>query len=304
MRFVAFNIISLIFLSQFAFNSVFGQYNGGIGQGYALCLFEAVYEPMYYGGSGKGDDMCASINTPLSFFSGSDGKGDAVCNSIHPNRPFFSGGDGKGDDICANVNPPLDLFAGGANRGDAVCFELDIDPLPVELDYFEAYCNDNVVNLYWATFTESNNHYFYIEKSTDGENWQILDTVIGAGSTTDYSEYKLSDTRASNQVTYYRLTQVDFDGKYETFHPVSTHCNFDYTNDLLLYPNPTSSSFRIRGLNEPVRIEMYNQLGKLVKTVYEVSDEQEIPTENLIKGVYYVKIISTNWSSTKKLVKS
>ena len=53
--------------------------------------------------------------------------------------------------------------------------------LPVEITYFKGNFNhkNHTVNLTWESLWERNNDYYYVEKSTDLENWQSIDTVQG-----------------------------------------------------------------------------------------------------------------------------
>lgn len=89
--------------------------------------------------------------------------------------------------------------------------------LPVELVSFSAekHKNSNVIS--WITASEKNNDYFLIEKSLDGENWRPIGKVSGAGNSSEMISYSLKDENVDDVVNYYRLTQVDFDGKFETF---------------------------------------------------------------------------------------
>jgi len=105
---------------------------------------------------------------------------------------------------------------------------IDISPftgafLPVELLYFNGINQGKVNVIQWATATELNNHFFIVERSTDGENWEELATVFGAGTTQKKQNYSLEDRSFENEINYYRLTQVDFDGQMEVFPLTSVH---------------------------------------------------------------------------------
>lgn len=73
------------------------------------------------------------------------------------------------------------------------------------------------------------------------------------------------------------------------------------------FPNPTSDNFRLRmdtGLDESVSIKIYDLSGKLMKTQKLASTNQEISIENLMDGIYYLKVIQGEWNQTIKLVKN
>lgn len=94
-----------------------------------------------------------------------------------------------------------------------------IIPLPVEFTFFTGFVNDDKkVNLQWQTASELNNDYFEIERSTDGLQWSLIDEVKGNGTTkniTDYQYIDYSATDESGAYYFYRLKQVDLNGKSE-----------------------------------------------------------------------------------------
>lgn len=107
-------------------------------------------------------------------------------------------------------------------------------PLPIELISFDGHLYNGDVILEWQTATEHNNDYFYIERSIDGEVWTRIKEVDAAGNSTTVLNYLTIDEDAKEGINYYRLTQVDFDGQYETFSPiavsieVNTDCNYQF----------------------------------------------------------------------------
>ena len=87
--------------------------------------------------------------------------------------------------------------------------------LPVELTDFNASQENRVVELSWTTASELNNSHFDIEFSQDGNNFRVIDEVIGNGTTQEKQEYSYTHTTPVNGANYYRLKQVDFDGAFE-----------------------------------------------------------------------------------------
>ncbi len=116
-------------------------------------------------------------------------------------------------------------------------------PLPVELTSFAASCEEDVVTLSWSTASEQNSSHFDVEKSTDGENWRVIGTVLAAGNSTQDINYSFIDDEKSNGQNYYRLNQVDIDGKNEYFGPIQTNCveKIQFTT----FPNPSDASFQV-----------------------------------------------------------
>ncbi len=119
-----------------------------------------------------------------------------------------------------------------------------VNPLPIELVSFEANCLTDKVRLIWKTVSETNNDHFELERSSDGENWSLLATVKGAGTTSAPNTYSFLDTTVTEEIRYYRLRQVNTDGKSEVFNTISANC-FAMEERMILYPNPTSKEMSI-----------------------------------------------------------
>lgn len=94
----------------------------------------------------------------------------------------------------------------------SVCEEGGITP--VTLINFSAHAKGNGVSIDWSTSQELNNDYFQVERSADGSsNWSVVATVNGAGNSQVAKKYNAFDASPLAGVNYYRLKQVDNDGK-------------------------------------------------------------------------------------------
>lgn len=91
-------------------------------------------------------------------------------------------------------------------------------PLPIKLLSFTGtphYSNFNKWEynlIQWSTATETNNDYFVLESSADAVNFKEIAKVAGAGSSIEQLDYDFKDYHPVSDITYYRLTQVDYDG--------------------------------------------------------------------------------------------
>lgn len=93
--------------------------------------------------------------------------------------------------------------------------------LPVELMSFDGMSTEEGNLLLWKTASEHNSDYFLVQSTTDGEKYTTVDKVGAAGNSNQVMEYSLLDTKYGNNLTYYRLLQYDFDGKYTIYGPIS-----------------------------------------------------------------------------------
>lgn len=115
--------------------------------------------------------------------------------------------------------------------------------LPVELTDFSASSNNGLVLLDWATESELNNRGFGIERSTDGTAWQQVGFVEGSGTTTQRITYRFTDEPAQPGIFYYRLRQMDFDGKEQLSQVRSVRLEEKgEPGSLNVYPNPMTGN--------------------------------------------------------------
>ena len=142
------------------------------------------------------------------------------------------------------------------------------NPLPVELLSFKPNCIDNKTVLKWATASEINNSHFEIQHSTDGETWNTIDSVEGAGNSAEEInyQYQVENQNTYQEFDYYRLKQVDFDGTYDYSKIEACNCNggIEITE---LYPNPSHGEVNIiinSSEEGPLSLKIYDAVGKLV----------------------------------------
>lgn len=164
---------------------------------------------------------------------------------------------GKDDDIFSPGYPDLngpathnsttnEVFLSGINTFSRwTLSNYDVAPLPIVLASLEAICESPYVNVRWVTSSEINNNYFTIERSSDLINWEVLGTVSGAGNSNQQLTYSFIDDRPLNGLGYYRLTQTDYNGDFETFEPVYVVCHISGDNTMTVYPNPAEDYFTV-----------------------------------------------------------
>ncbi|HBF88906.1 MAG TPA: hypothetical protein DDX39_09720 [Bacteroidales bacterium] len=182
--------------------------------------------------------------------------------------------------------------------------EIDFS-LPVDLISFTALQLDNKVEIRWSTFSEKNNSHFDLEKSFDGFTYTKIDNITGAGNSfvrLDYSsnDYNLDDYN----VVFYRLKQVDFDGRYEFFGPISIKREKTNQADIIvnnIYPNPFAEIINVdltSPIDETIEIAITDMSGRIIFTITENINEGfnrihiSKNLENLNRGNYLIKIES------------
>ena len=135
------------------------------------------------------------------------------------------------DGAFAQPNTDPDIEVPSDYDGDLCDFiinELMSAPLPVTLGSFtvsHSNTEENTNRIEWFTYTERNNHYFTLEYSHDGINWKTIYQIAGAGNSIEKQFYYKEHTVATNTISYYKLSQTDFDGTKEVFPVISIKNN-------------------------------------------------------------------------------
>ncbi len=188
-------------------------------------------------------------------------------------------------------------------------------PLPVELTSFTASSVNGTVNLNWATATEVSNYGFDVERSADKSVWNNIGFVAGNGNSNSVKSYSYSDNTASAGTVYYRLKQLDTDGKYEYSKVVSVN---NTTPDAFTvdqnFPNPFNPSTTIRfslANSSNVKVDVYASNGELVHTLanktYEAGNHAlNFDASQLSAGIYLYRITAIDaagkiFSAVKKM---
>ena len=171
--------------------------------------------------------------------------------------------------------------------------------LPVELTSFDAKVVDHKVEINWTTASEENNDYFLLERSSDGINFELLLKTIGAGTTSNTTDYTEIDRYPIMGLSYYRLTQVDFDGKSTTFKIISVL--FDGERKIEVYPNPTTDYIFLNIHPNDFVVDLRNSNG-LSENFFgqfdEYNGQYKIDLRNIPTGVYVLRIVGVNDSSS------
>lgn len=166
-------------------------------------------------------------------------------------------------------------------------------PLPIKLVSFEGKKTNEGNKLDWETKSEINNDYFEIESSEDGETFKKIGLVEGKNSPSDYS-FLDENPKKEN---YYRLKQIDFDGKFE----FSKIIFLENKNNIetKIYPNPFVDYLKIE-TNE-IDIAVYDSNGNIVSGLTNLNENSilNLNLSHLKKGTYNLKI----GKNTKRIIK-
>ncbi|GAC1484743.1 MAG: hypothetical protein NVS1B13_10470 [Flavisolibacter sp.] len=85
--------------------------------------------------------------------------------------------------------------------------------LPVKYENFSGHIMNNNAYLNWSTSRETNNRGFEVERSYDGQLFHNIGFVYGAGNINKISSYGFKDEDIVQSENYYRLKQIDLEGR-------------------------------------------------------------------------------------------
>lgn len=174
--------------------------------------------------------------------------------------------------------------------------------IPVTLVDFNAVKNNTQVNLYWNTATETANKGFYIERSIDGINFKTLGFINSnapGGNSLINQDYSFPDTKPLNGYNYYRLKQINIDGKFT--YSKTRNIKFDNTDNIYInsiYPSPATNVLHVSvgsSIKANALVNMVDITGKVVnKTSVKLNEGDnsfDIDVSTLSKGIYVLKLV-------------
>lgn len=195
-------------------------------------------------------------------------------------------------------------FSGGVS--------LDCVVLPVQLSLFEAEYEPNLhlVDLTWVTQTEDNMSHYEIERSIDGEHYEIISRVKAIGNTNMETQYFAVDTDPFSGVNYYRLNQIDFDGKSKHSEIRAVNVLDDRYDILTVFPNPTNGMTEIifnSYTKEESVLTLTDATGKLITqeniSVVKGGNRLKLNMSEQGAGIYILSIVTKHKTHRTKLVK-
>ncbi|TVR81362.1 MAG: T9SS C-terminal target domain-containing protein [Chitinophagaceae bacterium] len=250
--------------------------------------------------------MFKALKAPSAFNFASDNWGDYVLPE--------SGEPCAATDAAALIaNPSLGVTAIGMNSFSKFALAgNEVTALPVELLYLKADpINNEFIRVHWSTAVEIDNAGFYLERSTDGVDFEEISWISGNGNTSQEMYYSYNDLDVEhNVVYYYRLRQVDFDGSYEYTYIVNAMISTtDVFNISEFIPNPTNEHTRVvvnSSTDREITVTIFNTLGQLVKDeVHHIAPGQysiDFNMQHLADGTYHAVFRTQNEIHNRKLI--
>ena len=188
--------------------------------------------------------------------------------------------------------------------------------LPVSITNFIGSKVGNVNVLSWTTSTEINNAGFELQRSADGNNFSTLSFISSLaqnGNSNSAINYQVKDEKPFSGNSYYRLKQLDKDGK-SSFSSVVLikGTKAGSIGITAVYPNPVKNQLNLvvsSPVSEKITIIITDMTGKVLyqQVAQAISGDSnvQIDVTKLASGNYMIKAVCANGcnSGTVKFVK-
>jgi hypothetical protein len=197
---------------------------------------------------------------------------------------------------------------------DAVRFTPTCAPcmttLPVHYANFSGQTVGSVNHLQWITAYEKDQSSFVLERSRDGNNFEVVGEKTAAGNSTHEVTYNMEDANPFYPETFYRLREVDVNGQVTYSHVISLNQQLPGVSLESVYADDQSDRIFIRlenALADEVILSIIDTYGREVfsttRTITPGMNALELEVPNLAQGVYHLRaLVPGSHSDVKSFV--
>lgn len=179
-------------------------------------------------------------------------------------------------------------------------------PLQVEITSFEAIPEaSGQVRIQWTTASEVGSSHFTIERSLDLENFETIGSLQAQGESENVRSYELTDDNHPGGLAYYRLTEIDLEGRANVHKDLVTALLELPEQPVLLYPNPSQGLVHVQWQShegQQTLLRISNQMGAELLRKEEQGAETSLDLAHLPAGIYHISIQAGPRTETRKLI--
>ena len=163
--------------------------------------------------------------------------------------------------------------------------------------------------LNWTTTFEENNHYFLIQRSSDGQQFSAIDTVAAATDAANGHSYAYTDQHPQTGPDYYRLAQVDLDGT-TTYSSIREVFVGQSPAAFQLSPNPGDATVYLEldgNVSGSLEIRLLDVQGKTMRNWFFRKPagawNQPLDVSGLAAGSYFIQVMGANYQAIQTFIK-
>ncbi len=281
------------------------------GSGTNTCLFEVTICITVVASGPKPKDVFFEFNGQTQTVSASGSgfpNGTVVCTST----PFVITASCSSGFLASAIGL---VGNGGGSDCDPAYFNVDENGItnattPVEFAYIKGESKGRYNQLTWATYTEENTQWHYIEASNNGvDRWEVLGKIAAEGFSTELKSYTFEDNNPGT-IKYYRVRSLDFDGHIDMSETIYIRRK-SIKGALELYPNPTTEQFTLEfdALEEgEITVRIIDAVGRTMNEQSYMTQEGvnilAFDVTNYPQGVYMITIDNQYESINHRMVKN
>ncbi len=287
-----------------AFSTTDGVGNGQASNGYGgLKLLTTTNNNKFLIFAG-GNNANAGVRTTILNVTNEAAVTTYGIDSLGDAASFVTNGNGSGDAATKNNGDgTYTIFSLSTNNG-ILATKTDASVLPVTISSFTVAKRNKTVAVSWTTETESNNKGFEVQKSINGKDFSTIGfvaTKANNGSSNQNISYAFEDNKLIAGRSYYRLKQIDKDGKYSvsSVQLIEFALTNNFTVKALENPVRNQIALNVKSMDaRRIQINVTNAIGMIVytKQINVVAGESNfaIPTTQLPKGTLFVQVKDVN----------
>lgn len=238
-------------------------------------------------------------------------------SAISPNRTEFNTTTLDRTDVTKlQLENPSNYLHGQSNAALSLTFFTNLLPnivLPINIIDFSGKIDDEHHMLHWSTSMEQNNAYFNVQRSADANKFKTISKVTTKainGYSSEAIKYEFRDQHPEIGHNYYRLQQVDVEGK-SNLSQVLDLFKDARGNMVTIYPNPTQGILNVacfmlqEGNTTIILSDMYGRVIKeLQANTFQGINTLQLDLNTVSKGMYLLQTIqSGQLISTQKVEK-
>jgi hypothetical protein len=182
-------------------------------------------------------------------------------NGLIPNQMYYFRLFGSSNDIANRTETGTYDFCGSAQLGGGAV-------LAVEISNFSASKQNNLVQLTWSAVSTTSDTYFEIERSSNGNTFQSIGKVAGAGPVAQSTHYSFDDNNPlTTGVNYYRLKEISTNGSYKYSAVVSVKMDAKSQRSVTILSNPVTDKLNVRISSDAatsMQLKVINDLGQVI----------------------------------------
>lgn len=272
---------------------------------------QAQNNAIFNGGMADGWNLSAYQQVVVNIFTGGNGDGWNYNNFSQPGSAIFNGGNNDGWHVEGYAQLGNDIFSGGIGDGWASVYR-PLGPLPVTWMYFTATREASSALLQWQTATEQHSSHFDVERKGMTGTFEPIGSVRAAGNSNTPASYSFVDATPLKGMNFYRIKQVDTDGRFSYTSIRILHFETNSRNQLFVYPVPANNKLMVALPeifdNENVIFSVLAADGRLlIKQQLKIQGGGQLLELNITtlpEGVYHLKVSTHQKNASVSFIKN